>query len=226
MAAFNRLFGLLVLGAAEPAGAFQQYVTPFLTVYGYPAVFLILVFCGVGLPVPEEATFIFAGYLVKKSGLDVWIMIAVSLGGILAGDSITYFLGHRYGYRLLARWPFRKLISPDGLERSRKFFAKHGSWTIFIFGCMAGVRAPTFFLSGTMGVTYGRFLRWDLARALVTCPISIFAGYWFGEDAEEWLAEYKYEFFAALGVLVLGLLIHHWWVRRRRGKDQGQPPKG
>ena len=190
-----------------------EWLEPFFESYSYFSVFFILLLCGVGLPIPEEMTFIVAGYIVKKISLDVWIMILVSVLGIVAGDSITYFLGRRYGYALLTRWPFNKLISQKGLERSKDFFSRHGPKTIFICGCLAGVRAPTFFLSGSMGLSYGRFLLWDLARALVTCPISILAGYWFGEEAEAVIAQYKYGFLGFLGVLVLAFLIH-WWLKR------------
>ena len=183
--------------------------------WSYVLVVVVLILCGIGLPFPEEMTFIVAGYAVDKIHGNVWLMIGVSLIGILLGDSLTFFLGRRFGQDLLKRWPFNKLITEVNLERSRQFFRKHGARAIFIAGCMAGVRAPTFFLSATMGFSYMRFLLWDGARALVTCPISIWLGYKFGADAEELLAPYKNYLFIGIGLVAVVLLLR-WLLNRRK----------
>jgi len=183
--------------------------------WSYVLVVTVLILCGIGLPFPEEATFIVAGYAVSKISGNIWLMIGVALVGILMGDSLTFFLGRRYGQELLNRWPFNKLITAANLERSKQFFSKHGAKTIFIAGCMAGVRAPTFFLSATMGFSYTRFLIWDGARALVTCPVSILLGYWFGEKAEEHLAPYKNYLLVGMG-LVLAALLLRWFFKRQK----------
>ena len=197
---------------------------PFFDQFSYLAVFLILLLCGIGLPVPEEATFLVAGYFVAKMGLSPGLMISVALAGIVLGDSITFFLGRGLGAALLTRWPFKKLISEQGLARAQAFFRKHGPKAIFIAGCMAGVRAPTFFLSGSMGLSYFRFLFWDFARSLVTCPLSIFLGYKFGPQAEEYISRYQFWFFGLLGGLALAFLIHglvRHRRKKRRMKDEG-----
>ena len=83
--------------------------------WSYILVMVILILCGIGLPIPEEATFIVAGYAVSKISCNLWLMIGISLAGILMGDSLTFFLGRRFGNTLLARWPFNKLIKPANL---------------------------------------------------------------------------------------------------------------
>jgi len=201
-------------------------LTPYIEHGSYLAVFLVLILCGVGLPIPEEVTFIVAGYVVHRIQANVWIMIAFALCGILAGDSVTFFLGRRIGAGLLVRWPFSKVLTSKGLEHSRLFFDKHGSKAVFIAGFMAGVRAPTFFLCGTMGLAYSRFAFWDLARAVLTCPISIWLGYRFGQDAIEICSQYSRPIVAGL-VLVVGFMVVRWYVRHRRGKHAlVQKPSG
>lgn len=185
--------------------------------FSYVAVFIVLVLCGIGLPIPEEMTFLVAGYVVKRIDGHLGLMIGVSLLGILAGDSVTFYLGRRYGQQLLSRWPFNKLITEKGLERSRNFFRKHGSKAIFICGCLAGVRAPTFFLSATMGYRYPRFLLWDAARAVITCPVSILFGYLFGQAAEENLGPYKHYFLGAVAVIAVLFL---WYEIRKHRREQ------
>jgi len=192
-------------------------LTPYVEHGSYLAVFLVLILCGVGLPIPEEVTFIVAGYVVHRIQANVWIMVAFALCGILAGDSVTFVLGRRIGAGLLVRWPFNKVLTQKGLERSRLFFDKHGSKAVFIAGFMAGVRAPTFFLCGTMGLAYSRFVFWDLARAVVSCPVSIWLGYRFGQDAIEICHQYFRPIVAGL-MLVVGFMVVRWYIRHRREK--------
>jgi membrane protein DedA with SNARE-associated domain len=192
-------------------------LTPYVEHGSYLAVFVVLILCGVGLPIPEEVTFIVAGYVVHRIQANVWIMMAFALCGILAGDSVTFALGRRIGARLLVRWPFNKVLTQNGLERSRLFFDRHGSKTVFIAGFMAGARAPTFFLCGSMGLAYSRFAFWDLARAVLTCPISIWLGYRFGQDAIEICHLYFRPIVAGL-VLVVGFMVARWYIRHRREK--------
>ncbi|MCW8128873.1 MAG: VTT domain-containing protein [Planctomycetota bacterium] len=188
----------------------------------YLLVFVILILCGLGLPIPEEVTFIVAGIVVDRIDGQLGLMIVVSVIGILAGDSVTFYLGRRYGESLLSRWPFKKLMTQKNLQRSRDFFRRHGSKAIFIAGCLAGVRAPTFFLSATMGVSYWRFLLWDFARAMITCPISIYLGYKFGKEAEERLGPYKHYLFGAIVIIALFFVVREIRMHRR---DQQEDEK-
>lgn len=187
--------------------------------FSYVVVFAFLILAGLGLPFPEEVIFLVAGFVVKKIDGNLGIMIGASLLGILAGDSVTFFMGRKFGNRLLGIWPFNKLLTQKNVDRSKEFFRKHGSKAIFIAGCMAGVRAPTFFLSATMGFSYWRFLLWDGARAVVTCPISVYLGYKFGEKAEEHLGPYKHYLFIGIGAIIAVLIIREILVHRRDLKE-------
>jgi membrane protein DedA with SNARE-associated domain len=190
-------------------------LTPYFETGSYVAVFVVLVLCGIGLPIPEELTFITAGYVVHRVEASIWIMIVVALAGIVAGDSVTFYLGRKLGSKLLLRWPFNRVLTQQGLERSRAFFDKHGSKAVFIAGFMAGVRAPTFFLCGSMGLSYPRFVLFDFARAVVSCPVSIVLGYLFGQHA---IAICHHFFRPIVVVLVLCVVVAlvRWYARHRR----------
>lgn len=162
---------------------------PFFQNGTYLAVFTVLVLCGMGLPVPEEATFITAGYLVSLGNGTLGKMIATGVAGVLLGDICLFFLARNYGQTILRLWPFRIMFSEKVLSKTKAFFEKHGDTAVFLAGFFAGIRASTFFLSGTMGYRFWKFFFWDFARTILTCPISIWAGYKFGPYADEWLGE-------------------------------------
>jgi membrane protein DedA with SNARE-associated domain len=185
----------------------------------YVAVFVVLVLCGVGLPVPEEATFIVAGMVTPQTIPAVCIMIAVGLLGILAGDSLTYLCGRRYGMVLLARWPFNRFLKQENLDKARHFIDRHGSHAVFFAGFLAGVRAPTYFLCGSMGLSYPRFVLWDSARAVLTCPISVYLAWRFGAAAQEKVKEYSHFLLGGLFVVLLFIILRY--LRRRRKEKLG-----
>lgn len=189
-------------------------LAPFLVHGSYFGVFLTLVLCGVGLPVPEEITFIAAGYIVAEIDGSLGTMILFGMVGILIGDTIIYFLGKRYGFEILNFRPFRYVFGKAGLQRAQQFFDQHGTKAAFLAGFFAGIRATTFFVCGTMRVSYWTFIFLDFVRAALTCPISIYLGYRFGRDAVAILAHYKGYALGGLAVVVLLLALRHFWANR------------
>ncbi|MCX7806121.1 MAG: hypothetical protein N3A38_13150, partial [Planctomycetota bacterium] len=88
----------------------------------YLGIFVVLVLSGIGLPVPEEVTFVAAGYMVHAGYTKFVPTVIVGYFGIIAGDIIAYYLGLRYGSRLYGMWPFRYILTPERLARVRDYF--------------------------------------------------------------------------------------------------------
>ena len=95
--------------------------------FGYGFVFVVLVLCGFGLPMPEDVILVTGGVLAwLESDLDLatasgmirdrglLVMIAVGLAGILAGDSVIFLAGRRFGVRVADFRPLRRLITRTG----------------------------------------------------------------------------------------------------------------
>jgi len=181
----------------------------------YFLIFFALFLSGIGLPVPEEISFLLGGYLVLVTNGSLGLMIVAAVAGVLLGDIVLFVLARRHGERLLAVWPFRLLFTPERMARGRNFFARHGSKTVFCAGFFAGIRAPVFFLSSTMGVKFLHFIFWDSVRTLLTCPVSIWVGYRFGTCAQDIIAPYKDWLFWVLA-LVIGVFVVRELARRRR----------
>ncbi len=181
----------------------------------YAGVTLTLFVCGVGVPLPEEFVFLFAGWYGEAHGANVWVLCACGVLGILLGDSIPYWMGRKYGLRLMKKRPFCWILKEKGIEKTRAFFGAHGTKTVFVGRFFAGLRMPAFFMSGSMGVRYRIFLAWDLAGALISCPTSIWLAFTYGKRAEEMLRESKPILFAALGAVVL-YTVYHVWAHREK----------
>jgi len=143
----------------------------------YAIIFGILVACGLGFPLPEDIPLIAAGYLVWDGTMKWGTALAVTLAGVLIGDTILFYIGRQLGLRMLESG---RLVKKEKVRRTRAYFRKYGDKLIFFARFVAGFRAAAFFLAGAMKMKYRRFLFWDGLAALLSVPIWIVIGYGMG----------------------------------------------
>lgn len=198
-----------------------EWITEVLSEHGlvilYAGTFVILVVCGLGLPIPEEATFLAAGYAASQvAGAHLGYLCLVGVLGILAGDSIPFLVGKYHGRDFLQHRFLARVLTAARMARAQEFFGKHGSKTVFCARFVAGLRMPTFFMAASMGVKYRTFLFWDLMGALISCPTSIVVAYYFGPKAEALLRQGKLYAVAFAVGLVAAAIVVHFWLRKRQ----------
>src|ERR1700741_626074 len=95
----------------------------FVTSFGESFAFLSLLF-------PGTSILIVAGTLMSAGTLPYWPVLAGAVIGAVLGDSVSFWLGHRYGGGIGRIWPFTR--SPDLLPNGMRFFARHGGKSVFI----------------------------------------------------------------------------------------------
>jgi len=78
-----------------------QLVSSYIEHFTYVGLFLVLVLCGMGLPVPEDLALLTGGFLVHRGITQYPATLLVSFVGVLAGDNSLFFIGRRFGTRIL-----------------------------------------------------------------------------------------------------------------------------
>lgn len=187
-------------------GGLTDFVTQFFERYNYVAPFLVLLACGVGAPLPEEVTLIGSGILLYKGHVEFWPIVGVCAAAILIGDSIPFLLGRKYGMSALRNRWVAKVLHPERFARIENMFKQHGNWTTFAFRFFAGVRIPGYFVAGTLGMSYPRFLLLDLLGVLISVPISIWIGKFFGGQIDE-LKKTVHDLHLVLAFLVIAVVV-------------------
>jgi membrane protein DedA with SNARE-associated domain len=198
-----------------------QYLLEMNGLGAYAIVFGILVACGLGFPLPEDIPLIAAGYLVWD-GTAEWVpMLAITMGGVLLGDSILFFLGRNLGVRIL-EGRAQTLFPPAKVRRTRAYFRKYGEKIVFFARFVAGIRAVVFFMAGALKMRYQRFLFLDGVAAALSVPIWIALGYgmgnYFGDEIGEIIRnakQFKNAFSILIAVLVVGLIARAYWRYRK-----------
>lgn len=187
--------------------------------------FLILVLCGLGLPIPEDIVLIAAGALAENDGHN-WVQTSVIMyAGVMLGDSTIFFAGRYFGAKLRsARW-FQRMFSEKKQAKVEALFDRYHSMVLFVGRFLPGLRAPIFFTAGSTRVKYMKFFFFDGLAALISVPFFVWLGHWlwakFSEDLsqlEDVLARtHSYSVLVALVILLLVVLAVIRIVRKSRG---------
>lgn len=201
----------------------------------YLGPWLLLILCGLGAPLPEEAALIPAGIMLAdpENHLNFLHMTLVCSSAILLGDSLPFLLGKLYGLSILKwRW-VSKVLHPERFAAFERRFAEHGNWAIFTCRFLPGLRIPGYFIAGTLKMSYVRFFVLDCVGVLISVPTSIFAAWWVTERFGEAQAKRTvHEFMIWVAIAVVAGVIAYLWVRsvrRRRAaaraaSQAGTPP--
>lgn len=148
------------------------------------AILFLIVFCETGLIVtpflPGDSLLFAAGALAAASGLDVHLLAVLLFIAAVLGDSVNYAIGRRSGMRLF-RDPQSRIFRRDYLDRTERFYAKHGPKTIVIARFIPIVRTFAPFVAGVGTMPYRIFLFWNVAGAFLWVGSFIYAGYAFGD---------------------------------------------
>ena len=183
----------------------------FFSVYGYVAVFLVLVACGFGLPIPEDITLVSGGVICGlATGLDVNTMLIISLLEVIIGDGCMFTLGRKLGPEVKNLPLLKRVFTEKAYREMQVKVHRYGTRILFVARFLPGLRAPIFITAGiSRRVTYLKFLVMDGSAALISVPIWVYAGYYFAYDLDDLIQWVRHsETYIIAGVVALILV----WV--------------
>lgn len=191
---------------------------------GYIAVFIALMICGAGLPLPEDITLVAGGVIAGLGYANVHAMFALAMFGVLLGDSAIFLLGHHYGARIMQWRLVARVLTPSRYAKVQDKFHRFGNRMLFIARFLPGMRTTVYLTAGmTHRVSFLRFLLLDGLAALISVPFWVYLGY-FGADNHQWLVKWvdrgQSGLWAVVGILALSLLAL-WWRHHRRAARAG-----
>lgn len=147
----------------------------------YTILFGMLILCGFGLPVPEDIILITGGYLAYEEYLNVHIMVFIGMIGVLLGDAVIFFLGRKFGKKLLKLGFIKRIFTEAKQEKASRYFHKYGNKIFFIARFLPGLRAPIYFMGGSLKAKFSVFFFNDLMAACISVPLWVYAAWYYGE---------------------------------------------
>ena len=164
----------------------------------------------VGIVVPGTAMMIAAGVFVALGALAFWPVFFVAVAGAIAGDGISYWLGHHYRDQLRHVWPFSR--HPDMLSRAEKFFHRHGGKSVVLARFVGPIRPVVPVVAGMLGMRPLYFYGVNMLSALIWAPVHLLPGMAFGTSLA--LAGVVAERLVILIVLLVGSVWLLLWLTR------------
>jgi membrane protein DedA with SNARE-associated domain len=158
--------------------------TAFVEHFPYVGIFLLLVLGDIGLPFPEDATLILSGFLIAQKVMKLLPTLLVVYSGLLLTDFSLYWVGKKYGRRVVEHKRFRRIISFERLSRLEEKFKKWGVFVVFIGRHFLGIRAQIFLAAGVMRMPALKFLMADAASAILTITLMVGIGYLGGNSIQ------------------------------------------
>jgi membrane-associated protein len=151
--------------------------------WGGYVVLVTIVFTETGLLVgfflPGDSLLITAGLVAAAGGLNIWWLNGLLIIAAILGDSVGYTIGWRVGPRLFAREK-SLLFNPRHVERTRRFYERHGAKTIVIARFVPIVRTFAPVVAGVGQMRYRRFLLYNVLGGVGWVLSMTGAGYLLG----------------------------------------------
>ncbi|HEX5615030.1 MAG TPA: DedA family protein [Acidimicrobiia bacterium] len=136
---------------------------------------------------PGEIAIVFFAAAFADANVAVPPAIVACVAGALIGDSLSWYLGQRFGWSLICRWKFIRKRAEGPAQRAHEHFAERGAWIIFVARFVGVLRAAVPFVLGSTKMRYGKFMAYDVPAAIVWSTGIVLLGYWIGPPAARFL---------------------------------------
>lgn len=176
----------------------------------YELLFVLLFLCGIGAPISQDILLLAAATLP----LAAVPLLVVAWLGLLAGDALTFYLGHHYGARWVRRPWAARFVPPDRLPAMEAFMRRFGAPFTLVTRFLPGQRNTLFFVAGTLRLPYRTFFLWDGVAAALHVAVLVYGARALGWRWQSLQAPFSRadDVLTAALVLVLFAL----WLRGRR----------
>jgi len=190
----------------------------FLTRHGPLVLFLVVFVEQMGVPLPAAPWLLAAGALAGAGKMGGVSAVAAATFGSLLADVIWFYLGRRYGNRVL------KLICRISLERdscvrrTEDVFMRYGMSGVIAARFIPGLSTLAAPLAGRSGISFVRFIFFDGLGSLLWVGCFVLGGFLFSQQVEQILRALANLGYGALALVIalVAIYIGYKYHQRRR----------
>jgi membrane protein DedA with SNARE-associated domain len=202
----------------------SKVLQPLLGLHGWQAYLLVGVLVAaeasimIGFVFPGETAVILGGVIASKGGVSVTGMTVCVVLCAIGGDSIGYWVGDKWGRKLLAFGPLRK--RQKGVDVALDQLSKRGALAVFVGRFTAFLRAVIPGLAGLSQMRYRVFLPANALGGLCWGVLYVLLGYFVGQRVEKVTGIASDVLAGLIVVVIVVLFIRH----RRKEKREFEGP--
>jgi len=200
-----------------------EFATDVVADLGLPGIFVLMLLESACIPIPSEATMLFAGFNVSEGEYSLFAITLVGSVANLVGSWLAYAVGYYGRVEVLEKHGRKLHISPRHLAWADRWFERYGDATVFFTRMLPIIRT---FISLPAGVARMPFWRFTLLTFVGCVPWVLmlgFIGQQVGSNWVDWKDSLHYFDYAVAATLVAGAA--YLLIRRRRGGggESGEP---
>jgi membrane protein DedA with SNARE-associated domain/rhodanese-related sulfurtransferase len=155
-----------------------------------------------GLPIPSIPLMLAAGTLSAAHKLHLSLVVLAILLACFLADSAWYWLGRRFGSRVLDLLCRISIDADTCITRTRRSIGRRGSFALLFAKFVPGVSTMAAPIAGQSGMSFREFAAFDMTGTLIWASAWLLAGRFFGD-----LARRSTQFFATLAHFAAGLVL-------------------
>ncbi len=159
-----------------------QWLLDGLLSLGYPGIVALMALESSVVPLPSELVMPPAGYWAARGEMNFFLAVACGVLGSVIGALANYFGAQWIGAPLLRRYGKYVLLNERALERSERFFARHGEISTLIGRLFPVVRHLVSIPAGLHRMPLPKFITFTALGALIWCTILTWIGYVLGRN--------------------------------------------
>jgi membrane-associated protein len=143
----------------------------------------LVIFCETGLVVTpflpgDSLLFALGALAASDGGLKVELLMLFIWLATFCGDSTNYWIGYFLGSKISEK--NSRFIKKEHLERTHRFYEKHGGKTIILARFLPIIRTFAPFVAGVGKMKYSRFIGYSFIGSITWISLFILTGYFFG----------------------------------------------
>lgn len=158
-----------------------SWITDFLESSGYAGVAFLMLLENVFPPIPSELVMPFAGYAAQQGDMDIVLVIVSGSIGSLLGALFWFYVGRWLGLERLRRFSARHgrwlTLSPQDVDKADAWFDRHGQWAVLFGRLVPAVRTLISVPAGVSGMSHRRFLIASTIGTVAWTAFLALAGY-------------------------------------------------
>jgi membrane protein DedA with SNARE-associated domain len=166
----------------------------------------------IGMFLIMQSLTIFFGIMAYNEILNLqWVALAI-MGGMIAGDVLSYWMGVRFGEKRIRNYLSKLKINDKKYSFIHATMTNHFFKTYFVSRSSGFTRWIVPFLSGVNNASLPLFVLYNVSTSLFWAWIFLLGGYYLGFGFE---AIEKYIFFGIIGFIIVLFAIYKYILTPR-----------